>query len=220
MVQNQIQMLIESDCIIDLDIGILKLVQFDYRNTNIWLDNILDNLELELQQYLMTTRIHENPLSIILKEDYWDSLDILYNDFLAQDINRIIDLSCNTNMMDIVRNICFEDTPINATILYNYEHEVEVIKRRLGTNAERIIFLPMQNADTIDSGQYTSIFVKYISALDKYKKLSRRNIYIADHELNMIEDSGALIPDALKYMTDNIINIYSLYQFDFDEIAG
>lgn len=217
---KQIPVLITSNCIIDTEIGLLKLVQFNYRNTDIWLDYILDNLELELQQYLMYTRVNPNPLSVILKQEKWDDLDELYNQFMTEELDSIIELSCNSSVINIVGTAGYEDTPLRITILCNNQKEIDIIRMRLGESFHDIDFIIKTPDKLIDTGKYSSIYVKYIEDLQQFNVLKNRNIYISDHRLNMInEERKALCPDALKYMKDNVLNIYSLYQFE-EEIVG
>lgn len=218
---RKIKSLIFSNCILDTDIGILKLIEFDYRNSDIFLDDILDHTVLEKQQYLEYTRVHPNPLSVVVRESDWDKIDSLYFQFIEKENDRIIDLSCNTLMIDVMKLIIMGDTPMEVTLLCNTQHEADVLSNRLslfGVNNIHILVEP--NHDKIDLEQFDDIYVKYISDLDGFRKIANKTIYISDHGLNTTtHDIGIdkfVTPnvDALKYMVDNIVNLFSLYSFD------
>jgi len=215
------EILIPINTIIDTDIGLLKLVQFEYRVSDMFLDSILDAFELEYQQYFLYTRSHSNPLSVITKETYWDSIDGMYEQFISTQYDKIIDYGCNTLVMDLLKLIILGDTPMRFTVLCNTVHDEEVILSRLHSIGIANYSTIVQNDwDRVDTGKYTDIYVKYASDLDRFRHITKQNLYISTHALNMIIDEQSAdgqILDAhtvIKYMRDNIIKTFSLYNFN------
>lgn len=223
---RKIRSLISSDCILDKDIGLIKIIQYHYRNhSDIFKDEFLDDYVLEKQQYLEYNRTNINPLSVVVKDQYIDVIDSLYTQFKEQEMGRIISFSCNTLMIDVLKLIILGDTPMEVTILCNTQYEADTLVKRLnsfGIHSVRMLVEPDHNK--VDLGQYDDIYVKYISDLDSFKKIEKKSIYISTHRLNIICDENNpsnIAPnlDALKYMVDNIVNLISLYRFDEKLIA-
>ena len=213
----KINALITADCILDEDIGLLKLVQFYYRNTDMFLDDILDNEFLEDQQYYEYTRFHPNPLSVIVKTDDLDKIDSMYEQFWDSESDRIIELSCNTDIIKVLSLVIQGDTPIHFTILCDREKEVEVLKRRLvqiGISGYTILLQPDHNK--VDVSLYDDVYVKYIEQLDSFRNIMHKAIYVSTHYTNYIsafDDSLVLRLEVVKYSIHNTINTFSLYNF-------
>lgn len=213
---NIINVLYSSDCIIDKDIGILKLVQFNYRNKpEILINDILDIATLEIQQYLEYTRQYENPMSVFIKYDYWSQIDEWYSDLIKYDHNSIVKFSCNTEVINIIKRSSLYETPVQNTIICESEYEANIILKRLPKERKNVQIFIEKDWSKIDIGKYTSIYIKYLSNLEKFKRVSEKNIYISNHSLNMLkEDNTIFKPIVVKYMTDNIVKNFSLYNFD------
>ena len=73
--------LVPFNLIVDTDMGLIKLLEFDYSNTEYFHEGIL-NTEEENQQYLLNTRNNRNPLSIVFKKDDPELMDDLYKQFI------------------------------------------------------------------------------------------------------------------------------------------
>ena len=221
---RKIRSLILSDCILDKDIGLLKLVEFYYRNLDVFRDDILDHTVLEKQQYLEYTRTDKNPISVFIKPEYVDSADSLYSQFIDNESVRILELSCNTAIINMIKLIQLGDTPMEITIVCNTHYEADIIANRMNLHGfSNIRLLVEPDISKIDTNEYDEIYVKYIDQLDSFKKIQGKTIYISNHFLNLIcyEDDPSLIvfkPNAIKYMVDNIVNMFSLYNFDEDLI--
>ena len=83
MTDNTIDSIIPFDMVIDPEMGLMKLIEFEYRNK-------IFNLEAlgidELTKLYLKQRIYKNPLSIIIKDDKItiDEMNDMYNQFMEK----------------------------------------------------------------------------------------------------------------------------------------
>lgn len=214
-----------SDCIIDKDVGLLKLIQYYYRNTDLFFDDILDALTLEQQQYLLIHRTNINPLSVIVSEDNWDRIDSMYEQFVSSEYDRIVDLSCNTNVFSMIKLVVVGETPERWTIVCNTDHEAEVINSRLRQfGSSGVSTTVTQNCKDIDLSKYDELFVKYIGNIPSFGHVEDKMVYISDQSCNMLqtpEGENILNLSHLNNDTlDNTLYTFSLYNFKGNEIVG
>ena len=122
--------LVPFNLIVDTDMGLIKLLEFDYSNTEYFHEGIL-NTEEENQQYLLNTRNNRNPLSIVFKKDDPELMDDLYKQFIEKEYDNILQLSCNTSLANLA-NALREDISqvIRLTILCQSKAEENIIKDR------------------------------------------------------------------------------------------
>ncbi|MGL5327905.1 MAG: hypothetical protein ACRDD7_01465, partial [Peptostreptococcaceae bacterium] len=73
--------LVEFDSIIDIDLGLLKLMKEEYNNPKFINIGYLNIPEWVIKKELIE-REDENPLSLILHTDYIKEKDNLYNQFI------------------------------------------------------------------------------------------------------------------------------------------
>ena len=214
-----------SDCIIDKDVGLLKLIQYYYRNTDLFFDDILDALTLEQQQYLLIHRTNINPLSVIVSEDNWDRIDSMYEQFMSSEYDRIVDLSCNTNVFSMLKLVVVGETPERWTIVCNTDHEAEVINSRLRRfGSSGVSTTVTQNYKDIDLSKYDELFVKYVRDIPNFGYVEDKMVYISDQNCNTLQTPDGESILNLSYLNndtlDNTLYTFSLYNFKGNEIVG
>lgn len=216
--------LITSDCVIDREIGLIKLIQYDYRNTDLFFDSILDDCTLEQQQYLLYNRRNPNPLSVIVDESNWDAIDKIYKQFIDEQYDNIVDLSCNTKIFELLKLIIAGETPEKCTILCNTEHEADVITSRLyqfGRNSVSAMVEP--NYERIDVSIYDEIFIRYMFQISMFVGLKDKIVLVSDQKSNYITIDDTEVLDLSSVTVDNIDNTlytFSLYDLDGHGIVG
>ena len=86
---------IPFDMVIDTEMGLMKLIEFEYNN-NFFYNHLLGNDEYV--KLLLRDREKRNPLSIIAKNGTSEEeLDDMYRQFMETRYNDILRLSPNTN---------------------------------------------------------------------------------------------------------------------------
>lgn len=208
--------LVPFNILVDTDMGLLKLVEFDYNNDLYFLQGILHTSETN-QQYAMVTRTKINPLSVILQYDDNDLAENLYSQFMEKEYVQILKLSCNTSIRDLSELLNTTiDQVIRITILCKSEQEQREVEDRHIKSFRTIV---ESDLNKINLSDYQVLFVKSIYDLDRYRNVTGLNIYVPNYGFNITIDpemSQPLLPEDIlkKYGKENEFEIFSIYTFD------
>lgn len=218
-----LDILIPFDLVVDLDIGLLKLVRFEYSNNDYFYKGILQGMD-DCLRYSLMTREDPNPLSIAaVNPDDHETLDEFYKQFMEREYTKIMNLSQDTAISDLTKvsgMTSASDRIVRITIMCRSEEEKKLINLRK-MNPFRVI---VSNPEKIDLSQYKALFVRNVYDLDMYRNVEALNLYIANYGFNLVKDPshsnapGLPIDVVAKYSKDNEINIFTVYNLDPDKI--
>lgn len=218
-----LDILIPFDLVVDLDIGLLKLVRFEYSNNDYFYKGILQGMD-DCLRYSLMTREDPNPLSIAaVNPDDHETLDEFYKQFMEREYTKIMNLSQDTAISDLTKvsgMASASDRIVRITIMCRSEEEKRLINLRK-MNPFRVI---VSSPEKIDLSQYKALFVKNAYDLDMYRNVEALNLYIANYGFNLVKDPsrsnapGLPIDIVAKYSKDNEINIFTVYNLDPDKI--
>ena len=96
-----IKVLMPFNVLIDTDMGLWNLIQFDYRNDIFFLKGMLDMSDAH-KKYFMITRDNRNPLMTILSEPDETLANDFYSQFIDKEYDQILKLSPNTDVCKIL----------------------------------------------------------------------------------------------------------------------
>ena len=210
-----INVLVPFDVLIDIDMGLLKLIEFDYHNEDFFLPGILNTSETN-QKYFLITRTSSNIVESLLTVEDKELAEDLYNQFMEKEYDNILKLSCNTSICDLTLLLRTNmNQVIRVTVLCSNEKEKKLIEDRR-INVFRII---ISDPDSININNYGTIFVKNVDDLDKYRRVEGKTIYVPNYGFNVINDPNypnpILKPDTVaKYGENNEFEIYMPYVLD------
>lgn len=218
-----LDILIPFDLVVDLDMGLLKLVRFEYNNNDYFYKGILQGMD-DCLRYSLMTREDPNPLSIAaVNPDDHETLDEFYKQFMEREYTKIMNLSQDTAISDLTKvsgMTSASDRIVRITIMCRSEEEKKLINLRK-MNPFRVI---VSSPEKIDLSQYKALFVKNVYDLDMYRNVEALNLYIANYGFNLVKDPlrsnapGLPIDIVAKYSKDNEINIFTVYNLDPDKI--
>ena len=210
-----INVLVPFDVLIDIDMGLLKLIEFDYHNEDFFLPGILNTSETN-QKYFLITRTSSNIVESLLTVEDKELAEDLYNQFMEKEYDNILKLSCNTSICDLTLLLRTNmNQVIRVTVLCSNEKEKKLIEDRR-ISVFRII---ISDPDSININNYGTIFVKNVDDLDKYRRVEGKTIYVPNYGFNVINDPNypnpILNPDTVaKYGEHNEFEIYMPYVLD------
>ena len=215
----QLNVLIPFNMIIDTEMGLLKLIQFDYNNTEYFYPGII-NGDDTFKKYVLLTRNERNPLCVAVKDEKMDCADDLYKQFMEKEYNSILQLSPPTALRDVGSILRTSiDKVVKINILCETDDEIELLVNRQIPYDDIVKGTP----ETISTSQYNVLFVKDTKDLTRYKDVEGKEIYVADYEFNILRDPNnedlLINPEYIfNYISTNGFNIASIYVFAPEEI--
>lgn len=210
-----INVLVPFNTLIDTDMGLLKLIEFDYHDYTMFHRLLLNTSEIN-QRYFLVTRKHSNVIESLLTVDDKELADDLLSQFMEKEYDQILKLSCNTAICDLTvvlrSNI---NQVIRVTVMCSCKEEQDMIVDRHINVFKTIIDTP----ETVSLKDYGTIFVKDVKDLDRYRYIEGKTIYVPNYGFNVTIDPNESMPllpleTLQKYGKSNEFEIYTPYVFD------
>lgn len=180
----RVSALIDFEMLVNVDYGIIKLIKRDYNNGEYidldYLDKVKDSVLIS-ELYL---RDYENPLELVLKDDYINQADGLLNQIYKEKYKDVLDLSVMTNVSSLMQMYT------NGQYMSNDEFSVTVLCKNL--IEEHYIKLKNPEYNTlvvsdkkkVDVNMYDYFYIKNFKDLLDYNRLLKKNLYIARYGFN------------------------------------
>lgn len=212
-----IDVLIPFECIVDIDMGLIKLLKFEYRNPEYFFKGILDGPD-DCIEYELINRKNRNPLSIPTNMSKVDDETIgnWYQQFIEKEYTKIMELSTSTSLADLVKLSSFNtDKVLRTTILCSNDEEANIVRKR--SYGETTIVVDTN--DTFDMTKYDAVYLKDVYDIEQYTGVIGKTIYVANYAFNMLDndESDDVVLDytpLIKYLDDNEIRVYTVYNLD------
>lgn len=213
----QLNVLVPFDLVVDVDMGLVKVIQFEYPNPEFFKMDLITGTE-EMQQLLMMSRETLNPLCSIVKDPENPEIDDIYQQFLDKEYETIRRLGSNTDLSRLIvaTQVYDKNTNLRFTIACKSQYEVDILHKR-SIPTYRTITEP--DMSKIDIKPYDIIYVKNIYDLYSYDKrsLTKKTIYVANYGFNILfdTDGSPIIPESIirEFGSENEFYIFSLYNF-------
>ena len=99
-----INVLVPFDVLIDIDMGLLKLIEFDYHNEDFFLPGILNTSETN-QKYFLITRTSSNIVESLLTVEDKELAEDLYNQFMEKEYDNIFVILISLSIVFVLINM-------------------------------------------------------------------------------------------------------------------
>jgi len=212
------------DMVIDTDIGLLKFIQKNFNNPKIFYKSILDERDIIFMKHIMTERENKNPLLAVMIDNtkYISDADSLYNQFMTQHYEEILELSVTTGMFDIIRRSYGVNDVVRFDIICKSECEKDLIIKRFNKYHIRPSVKVVESYDKIDILPYGSIYVKDIRDILLFPKIECKNVLIGNYKFNfeLGKQNLPLAEVAEKIIIDNPIQIIDMHAIDKSQYVG
>ena len=178
------ELLIDFNCYIDTEIGLIRLVQNKYLDSRVFNKKILSSGSRNILLSLIE-RKELNPLYVIANDNISkEDLDDYYKEFMETEYESILNYSYITEMENLI-NLFKTEPSIHVTFLCNSELEANLI-RSLKTLSIKynIIF----RDDNNDKSKYSTYYFKYVNddLLDYIFPF--KNYYFSKYKLNFNDE--------------------------------
>ncbi len=199
--------LIPFDVIVDTDVGLLRYIYNSYMdpeifNKDFFFDKSIKQLVKELYK-----RKEVNPIHLCINPKYKKSCDTLYEQFIDECYEEILDLSVKTEFYRLV-GLFKADSDIKVNIVCNFTMEADILSKEELTKDCNIIM--RRDIKSVD--KYEQFYFKKYNDINPYLKcMKAKSIYFAGYMFNF-DDNGCVIDLPYEiYLLGNRISVIDIY---------
>lgn len=204
--------------VIDIEMGLLRLIKFEYRNKYFLYESIEND---EFAKALLMDRKNKNPLSVITEDGIpQEELDDLYNQFMTERYDKILSLSPSTEIFKLLQ-VSHKDDSVKFTIVFDDEKQEKLFDLRKGHSFRRYtgnIF----DKDIVNNN--SNLFIKDISdLLNQTQQIRGKNLYLANYGFNKRivdgEDTPNFQDGDYERFSENTFQFITMYNIDENKIG-
>ena len=209
-----LKVLVLFDTIIDTDYGLFKVVKKEYSKNEYVNRELINSINDTVIFDFLNSRKQENILDSLLKPLYRNSSTKLYNEIISTNYIEILEESSVTNVNTLVQNF-IDSGLVDVTVLCKNKIEEQTIKNKI----INVSTITANDFSMLDISEYSSIFIKCIKDLSKFKKyLPGMQVYMLNYPFNFESDKNNKMMPRLDIMTQfrniqfemNIVDVYNI----------
>ena len=194
--------LIDFDFIVNTELGLIRLIKEQYRDSRAFKLDILDKSDRSILS-LLSSRTNSNPLSIISTEENMEDIDELYKSFIDTKYLDIIGHSVSSRKISTFVNmlIVVGDGKSGSDTVIHVHNDIQekFIKTAFDIRGEKLDTSEILSfKDPLYVKDYTYFFE------DKFLQLvSYKNIYLFDRKYNVdyISNNNSILTKNNKFVT-------------------
>lgn len=197
--------LFEFETLIDLDLSVIMYIINNMNNSKYIDTDLLKNTTtINGLENRLLFRENINPLSIIIKKDYENSIDDIYNELMESHKKEIVDNALPTDIM----TFCNLGSSITGVVNNHVNCKDKIEEEYIHTFPGKII----TKINEYDLSAYNTLYAKTIDNLFDYKNLTNKKIFILNTRYNMMKDYLIYKPEAMAVSTSNTMCIIDPYK--------
>lgn len=197
--------LFEFETLVDVDLSVVMYI-INNMDSSKYIDtsllkttNTINGIENRL-----LFRENYNPLSIIIKKDYEDSIDDIYNEIMEYHKQEILDRALPTDIL----SFCNLGSTISGVINNHVNCKDKLEEEYIHSFPGKVI----TKIDEYDLSSYNTLYAKTVDNLFKYKNLVNKKIFILNARYNMMKDFLIYKPEAMAVSTSNTMCVIDPYK--------
>lgn len=199
--------------IVDTDLGLWKLIQDQYPNTNFFYQGLIYERDLNFMKYFMVSRLDKNPLKSLMKPDYISQADSLYDEFMDTKYDEILKLSENTGIFELICRSKGVNDVMRFTVLCKDQREVDEVSKRFSKYKMKVSTIVYEDLKKVDISSYGSIYIKDIHDFFLYNKVEGKNVIVGNYGFNLeagVNNATLLEPSRVITMS-NVIQLVDMH---------
>lgn len=203
--------LFEFDSLIDTDLALLIYIQLEFKDSKYFNKQVMKAND-HILRALLLTRKEVNPLSVIIADEYKDSIDSLYNDIISKKYEQILNAAKPLDIFRFLETLKNTDGLLQCSVLCRNDIEEKII-RKFDKEVPCI-------KDGYNVKLYTvnALYIKIFQNIVKYKNVNDLSLYILNYDFNIEEGRKERIPklnlSIILGRTNSIYLVDPYYQFN------
>lgn len=202
--------LFTSDIILDHDTGIIKTIYNNFNDDVFFNMNMLERMANNIfaLKYTLVQRKELNPISTVVRDNFKNNIDKIYNQLWDQYSEDIINNSIFTEVERLLSTTSHSTSILPIVMCKNsYEEKLIKEKYKVGTI--------ISEDYSCDASHYDAIYTKSYETTLKFKNLSGNNIYIGNVLYNFEKNNKTpLLKVSVEINNANKINIINIYYLE------
>ncbi len=216
MVQYGINLLIDFECLMDVDYAIYTLIKYKYnKKPGIFDEYYMQSDDINFIKTLMLVRYDLNPLTALLTPEYKEEADSLYKQIMEADYKTILKVAEAYDTFALMESYMKTENVISVNVLCKDEFQAEVIKKLDSSNKFKII---ISDRSKVNLSDFDAIWVGKFSHIMGFdlRQVQGKHIYTLRAKYNLERGKVTEIPklDIAVYLAKvNKIFLVSPYQW-------
>lgn len=209
--------LIPFDMVLDVEVGLIRLIKYEYSNNKVFDQVILSNDNNIFFKDILSKRKSKNPLTVIATDEYKNNLsllDELYTQFMEREYKEILELSPPTSLFDMINiSMVYRSSGISCSIWCKSILEHKEYTSRLGARCRSIIDEPL--AKNIELAVFGNIYIHDYPDILNFLNLKGKNIFVSNYRYNFEDDEKKIL---LQDVSDKIKNANTIKTINIHKI--
>ena len=209
------------DQIVDIEVGLLKLINDRYHDTNTFYWSIMD-APTKVQLWLLYNRTRKNPLTVVAKDrDNKELMDSYYEEFLEKEYVYILKNSIVTNLYNAIKTF-IGIKGITPMIVCKNTMEANYLKKIDNETFSKCTIIEESDYAKAITSINDVIYLKSIDEIIPIlAKTQYKNIYLAGYRYNFEDDNKEFILHDYAILTSGLerVKVYDPYN-ESDMIKG
>lgn len=198
--------LVDFKMLINLDIGLFKLIKEKFSSSDCFDSYIINNTNIETMIYRLINEKYSNMIDLIKSDEYKDfSTENLYDTLIEKYYDEVYEKSITTDLLNLM-NAYIMSNVVLVTILCKNKQEQQLINS-VNSKFHTLIFEEDMNIE-----DYDSIFLKEYKDIVKFKNVQCKNIFIANIQNNLDNKNMPILEISAVMGKSN--NIYTVELYD------
>lgn len=207
--------LITFDMIYNIDLGVLYTMKEKFGSSKFIDLSVFNNEENRIIYHLLN-RENENPLSLIIKQEYLDQIDTLLSDVYTEFYSEILEKVKPTNLIDIII-VTSSINHLNLIVYCKNKLEEQYIRQKLSLVKRDLKTIVKEDISEIEFSQFDAIIIDKSSQLKKIvKNILGKTVYLCKARYNLVRnETGFSIPlEITDLISDELIFLMEPYVVD------
>lgn len=200
------KVLVTFDTIVDTAMGVLNYV-FDKFDDKFIIES-LKYIDTESTKCLLVQRSEFNPLKLILKPEYDDKADSLYNEIITNHYQEVVNKSMKNALFYLSKVYDNTHGIIRTTVLCKNKIEEQFIREN---NTQDVNILLESDFTKVDLAQFDSMMINNFYDILLFRNVQGKSIFIHNCDYNLQTVNNVTIPKIeISALVSSVNNIYTI----------
>ncbi len=198
--------LISFNCLFDIEVGLIKLINKNFNDPRVFDANTLDSLDsnIKVTRFVFNST-SDNILLDILRDKDIEIANEYYRQFIEQEYDNILINSVYTDLIGLLDTM--ESQPdVKASVFCINKQEVDFIHKYLSPDIQAVTIEDMREHFDIYKQFYFRSIINdpYLNTI--YKGISKSFVYLLDYRRNFDNEGKLKNTDIITTMEKNLVS--------------